>query len=302
MPAATAQQVRNAIILSADKNVLGDGSGPLDQGAGFVSGSAALDLLRNWLAPDTPGEAGKSSRFVTLNIHQGAQVPVYIGTVTRTVSNLRPGQRFETYYRVTHETSAVTITLSDVVPGAVQNPLFGDDILLTVHSAKTSAIGASGDYEVFAFTQGGTFVIPNPEQGLMRITVNGDWTNASPISAKVAIKADWDINLATTRLGRLRDGETVTVPFKVKAGVLKLDSILQWDNGWVAYPTNDIDYYLVDPNGTIHAGATLDAPERIVIDNPVAGNWSVILDGFTVHESWGDWYRLRILADGKIVR
>ena len=63
------------------------------------------------------------------------------GTVTRRATNLKPGQRFETYYVVGKDTSSVTITVSDVVTGATPNALFGDDILLTVHSAKTSSIG-----------------------------------------------------------------------------------------------------------------------------------------------------------------
>ena len=48
------------------------------------------------------------------------------------------------------------IVLSNVMPllpPEEQNQLFGDDILLAVHSAKTSAIG-EGDYQVFTFTLG----------------------------------------------------------------------------------------------------------------------------------------------------
>ena len=106
--------------------------------------------------------------------------------VTRSVAGLKPGQRFETFYKVTPNTAAVVVTVSGVTPGSPQNALFGDDILLTVHSAKTSSIG-EGDYKVFGFTTGGSFTIPNPELGLMRITLNGDWTNASPIGATVTI-------------------------------------------------------------------------------------------------------------------
>jgi hypothetical protein len=53
-----------------------------------------------------------------------------------------------------------------------------------VHTSKTSAIG-EGDYPVFTFTTGGTFVVNDPEPGVMRVTVGGDWINAGTISADV---------------------------------------------------------------------------------------------------------------------
>ena len=49
------------------------------------------------------------------------------------------------------------------LPPARQNQLFGDDILLAIHSAKTSSIG-EGDYKVFAFTTGGTFAVDDPRR------------------------------------------------------------------------------------------------------------------------------------------
>ena len=103
------------------------------------------------------------------------------------MTGLKPGQRFDLLYRVHPNTRQVVIVLSGVtptLPPAEQNQLFGDDILLAVHSAKTSAIG-EGDYKVFAFTTGNTFVVDDPEEGIMRITVNGDWTNAGQIAATI---------------------------------------------------------------------------------------------------------------------
>lgn len=80
----------------------------------------------------------------------------------------------------------ISLAASPHLPPSQQNQLFGDDILLAVHSAKTSSIG-QGDYPFFTFTVGGTFVVNNPETGLMRVTLNGDWTNAGDIDADVAI-------------------------------------------------------------------------------------------------------------------
>ena len=59
-------------------------------------------------------------------------------------TGLRPGQRYDLLYRVSPNTRQIVVVLSDVTPAlppAEQNQLFGDDILLTIHSPKTSSIG-----------------------------------------------------------------------------------------------------------------------------------------------------------------
>ena len=127
-PTATARQIRNAIIQAANPNFLADGSGPLDQGSGYVDAAAASALLASSAAPDTPGEEGGTNTNVNVNINQGANVATFSGDVTRTVTGLRPGQRFDTYYKITPNTGAIIVTLSGVTPGAPQNALFGDDI------------------------------------------------------------------------------------------------------------------------------------------------------------------------------
>ena len=105
-------------------------------------------------------------------------------------------------------TRQVIVVLSGVTPAlppAEQNQLFGDDILLTVHSAKTSAIG-EGDYKVFTFSPGGTFVVDDPEEGIMRVTVNGDWTNAGDIGATVSVYSVNGPGAATDAAGQDREG------------------------------------------------------------------------------------------------
>ena len=105
-------------------------------------------------------------------------------------------------------TRQVIVVLSGVTPAlppAEQNQLFGDDILLTVHSAKTSAIG-EGDYKVFTFSpSGGTFVVDDPEEGIMRVTVNGDWTNAGDIGATVNVYSVTDPVPQLTTAGQDRE-------------------------------------------------------------------------------------------------
>jgi hypothetical protein len=300
VPTATARQVRNAIIGSANPGVLADGSGPLDQGHGFVDAYAAYLALTN--EADTPGVEGGTNVNVKVNINQLAGVKTFNGNVTRTATGLLPGQRFDTYYRVAPNTAAVIVTLSGVKPGANQNALFGDDILLTVHSAKTSAIG-EGDYYVFAFTTGGQAVIPRPENGLMRITLNGDWTNASPIAATVNIFSVTDPLPGMTDHGKFFDGEYKYLPFSVPAGAKSLEARLEWDGDWSSYPTNDFDLILIDPVGTVNLdGATINSPETATIADPPSGVWLAYVEGFTVSTKGADNYKLRIAIDGKVVK
>ena len=297
-PTASARQVRNALIMSANPGALADGSGPLDRGAGHVNAAAGDALLQAWTAPDTAGVVGGTNRNVNVNILQGAGVETFTDVVTRSVAGLKPGQRFETFYKVTANTSAVVVTVSGVTPGSPQNVLFGDDILLTVHSAKTSSIG-EGDYKVFTFTTGGTFTIPNPDLGLMRITLNGDWTNASPIGATVTISP---VKLSTpqqTAQSDIQDGDVKQYKFIVPPGTAKLEARLEWSGDWANYPTNDLDLVLFPPTGPANVGgATLNSPEIVSINNPVAGEWTAVVVGFTVPTTGGDRFSLRIATDG----
>ena len=183
--------------------------GPPRSGRGHADAAAAHALLDSGTAPDTAGAAGGTNKNVSVNILQGAGVPTFTDVVTRSVTGLKPGQRFETYYKVPSNTSAIVVTLSGVTPGDNQNVLFGDNILLTVHSAKTSA---ANDYKVFQFTSGGMWTIPDPDAGLMRVTLNGNWTNASPIGATVTIAPQIAASPGQTVQASLLDGETKVLP------------------------------------------------------------------------------------------
>jgi subtilisin family serine protease len=300
-PDATARQVRNAIILAANSSLLTDGSGAFDQGSGHVDAGAALQLLQSMSAPDTPGTEGRGKESVRQNVmHTG--VRTFSGQVIRSVTGLKPGQRFETFYLVPKDTSSVTITLSDVVAGAAQNQLFGDDILLTVHTAKTSEIG-DGDYLFFDFTKGTTVTVPEPDEGLMRVTVSGDWTNASPIAATIALSSTKTVTPGKSAHGKIDEGDTFQYTFTVPAGTALLDAELEWDNDWSAYPTNDLDLILVPPTGPPNAaGATINSPERAGISNPVSGDWIAVVDGFSVLTGKADRFSLRLTLDGKVIK
>ncbi|MCC6862874.1 MAG: S8 family serine peptidase [Bryobacterales bacterium] len=301
VPTASAAQIGNAIVMSANPGLITDGSGPFDQGAGFVDGAAALALLQGGTVPDTPPEPGLTNALVSANLAQGAGIQSHAGNFFRRVNNLQPGQRYEVYYSVPANTEAVYVTLSNVTPGPVQNVLFGDDVLLAVHSAKTSAIG-EGDYRVFGFTKGGNWAIVRPDHGLMRITVSGDWTNASPISANLTIGTSLEIERGATAAGVMVQGGLAAIPFNVPEGAGKLEARLQWAHAWGAYPANDLDLILVRPDSAmILTGASWNSPEYADIDNPMPGTWYALVDGFTVYTA-GDPFKLRVKIDGAVIR
>jgi len=302
-PNASALQIRNAIIASANPGLLSDGSSVLDQGHGYVDAGAAAALLAAGTVPDLPG-LGSVNGSVKVNVEQNTELRVRDGAISETIGSLKPGQRYDLLYRVQPNVSQVIVALNGVtpvLPPAEQNQLFGDDILLAVHSSKTSSIG-EGDYKVFEFTTGGTFVVPDPEEGIMRITVNGDWTNAGNIGASVQVVSLTNPLPVFTKQGKIATDDTVVVPIVIPAGTSAADFRLGWRETWGQYPTNDLDMFLVRPNGTaIVDGATESNPERVTVANPPAGNWLVVISGFDV-AGRSDKYELRVALDGKVVK
>ena len=166
-PAATARQIRNAIIASANPGVLADGSTALDQGPAMSMPARPRRCSRP--APcRTPAGPGAYNKSVKVNIEKST---TWTCATARAVRRSPASSRASATTSCTGSipnTSQVIVTLSGVTPAlppAQQNQLFGDDILLTVHTAKTSAIG-EGDYPVFEFSPvGGTFVSTNPRNG-----------------------------------------------------------------------------------------------------------------------------------------
>lgn len=300
VPDATARQIRNAIIMSANPGLLVDGSGPLDQGYGYADAQAALDYLLSGGVPDTPGVAGGTNPNVKVNIEQGTDVETWDGNVTRSVVGLLPGQRFETFYRVKPNTAALVVKVTDFEPGSPQNLLFGNDLILTIHSAKTSR---TGDYLFAAFvTTTDPIVVTGLDEGLMRVTLTGDWTNAAPVDATVNMYAISSAVPGLTSQSKIFDGDIFVVPFEVPAGTSSLDGHLSWRGHWGQYPVNDIDVILVDPDGVPdYDGSTLDSPEQIHIDDPVAGDWYALVIGYTVNDTH-ERYDLVLKADGKTIK
>ena len=136
----------------------------------------------------------------------------------------------------------------------------------------------------------------------MRITVNGDWTNAGNIAASVQVVSLTDPAPVFTTQGKIGTEDTVVVPIVIPAGTSSADFRLGWREHWGQYPTNDLDLFLIRPNGTANVdGATESNPEHVTIANPPAGNWLAVIIGFDV-AGRSDKYELRVALDGRVVK
>jgi subtilisin family serine protease len=303
-PTATAVQIRNAILDTANSALLADGSNAFDQGHGYVDGAAASALIASGGASNVAPTLGKATKTVTSNIERSTPLVVLNAPVFQHAADLKPGQRQDILLQVAPNTKQVIITLSGVTPAlppSQQNQLFGDDILLAVHSAKTSEIG-EGDYKVFEFTTGGTFTVDAPETGVMRVTLNGDWTNAGTISADVSIISVTEPVPQFSAQGKIAEAQFLAFPINIPAGVSNAEFRLSWREDWGNVPTNDIDLVVVSPSGQANVdGATLNNPELAVINNPGAGTWTAFIIGFEV-PSQTDKFELRVSLDGKVVK
>jgi hypothetical protein len=297
---ALAINLRNAIIRTANPNLLGDKSGPIDQGRGFLDVAAAIARLKSgrWsfrLDFSNPDDQVRDNirkiGFRTVRFRNQA--------FSTHLSNLVPGQVAQFFVR-TDIDDKLTVALSNITPENApenQNQLFGDDLLITVLDAVTST-----NAELFpqAFIATDTVMTATASPGLVRVAIQGDWTNVGRISADLAITREHVDRGRKTAEGGVAEGQTVTVPFAVPAGAKQLDVELSWKGDWSRYPTNDLDLALRDPAAKENLdGSTGSSPERVHIQNPAAGPWTALINGFTINAGFDDdhdlggWRRVR---------
>jgi len=304
----TATEIRNALIDSANGEVLGDGSGAIDQGNGFVDVNAALRMVRSGRASSRLPDS-KPEDTVAANIQRLGFRPIQFdnNVFSTRVRNLRPGQVAHFFVSTKEEVNQLTVKLLNItreLPPEKQNQLFGDDTFLRIADAPTSFFKGRVDEFVGTNSQ---FIIDEPQTGFIRVALQGDFTNAGRVSADVVIERQKRPLLPETADGTVSSKQqTVQIPINMPAG--KSSAIFEtfWENDWSAYPTNDLDMILCPPGVALgpscnFAGATLASPERVVIDNPAPGTWNVFVVGFTLNTR-NDEFKLRVSADGQRLR
>ena len=308
-PGNTATQIRNAIIEAANGAAIEDGSTELDRGQGLVNAGATDELLSRGRVPDRLPAPNHPTKSVAQNIQNGlddSDLEVAEGNVRQSIRNLKPAQRGEIFYSVTENTTQVVITISHITPSANQNKTYGDDLFVNVHSAKTSAIGAFGDYLFSGFLRSDTkIVLNNPETGIMRVTLSGDWFNAGTISADVNISSTKEPLPKVTAQSKINNGDLIVFPLTMPANVKQADISIEWVDDWARYPTSDLDLFVGSPNvppGFVDfVSGSLNEPESVSVTNPVPGTWNIYAFGFEVDAANGDKVTLRVILDGTVV-
>jgi hypothetical protein len=312
-PRARAAQVRNAIIGSGNPSIMGPTFTWLDQGNGFPDAQFAFDHFGTF--PRNLPSATPAFSSVAANIERGTGLPVVSGSLAKSTGSLAPGQRSEIFYNVAPNTTRVVITVSNFTskPNPSPQNIFPEEIYFQVHSAKTSQIGALGDYfdvgdppgclsQCDPFITGGTFTINNPEPGVMRITLSGSWTNEAAVSANVAVTSFVESHPDFTTQGIINNHESTDFAVTIPKGAAVAEFRLSFLHDWGTYPTSDVDMTLFDPKFRPDTqGAHLNDPERAVIFKPTPGTWLVHITGFNI-ESGSDTYVLRVTVDGEVLK
>jgi hypothetical protein len=229
---------------------------------------------------------------------------------------LLPGQVAHFFIPADNRTDTLTITISQVTPAGPQNALFGDALFvmavdaptsIAVHRIVTAPSGMPG-----VFVNGdATFVLDHPQTGLVRLGIQGRWTNAGATSAHVTITRERHPLNPPTATGRVMQDDFIPLLVDVPADASEALFELFWQQNWARYPTNDLDMYIFRPDGIQVVaddhrppGATLASPERVVVPDPMSGTWTVFVHGFAVQDDGTrrrmarDRFSLRVSADG----
>ena len=256
-----------------------------EQGAGFLRLPEALEVLSRGGAGVPPALDPSDPTTATLSMAGGA--------ASGDTPLLAAGETFDFYVEIPHDVGAVHIAFPGVTHVGPDNPVLGDAMQVLVHSAKR---GGTGDY-VFGtgmLEPGDSFVWPLPEAGRARVTFSGSPLNYGEVAASVDLMA-MPLDLVPTRVipGRLRHDEHVAHVVQVPDGLDAMGVRFVWEHDWTAWPTYDLDMFLMGPDGVVPA-ATLNSPELAWVEMPTAGEWTFhLLDYSTVRGS--EPYRLEIL-------
>ena len=213
-----------------------------------------------------------------------------------------PGQVTQFFVESDPFTEQISVDLTNITlqpPPAQQNQLFGDDVYFKIVDAPTSF----QDRNITDFAKVDShYVLDNPQTGLVRVSLQGDWTNAGRVSADLRIRRSHKRPGSPSARGALQQGDFVPFEVTVPAGATQAVFETQWVRNWSMYPTSDIDMLLIDPDGNVDAsGATLASPERAVVANPKPGPWTIVVSAYAVPAE-PDYFALYAQADGNRLR
>jgi len=329
VPNASARQIKAALIKSANGNLIANAN-PIDQGNGFLDIPAALNWLTANTSQTADDDADDDDETNSLNKKQfsarheeeddddddGVGNTKLISNKNQKIATIleksgfsvvefeddeiivdqlqvMPGQVKQFFVPSDANTQSILVNINNIqaqLPPEQQNVIFGDDLFVTIIDAPTSIDKTHlRDF----FSEDVSVEILHPQEGILRIAVMGDWTNIGAVSADISF-ARKTIPLALPIANsRLQDKQLHHYSLTIDAAMTLVQFSLYWQQNWAYFPTHDLDLVLVDPNGEVLLdGATLASPEIINIENPIVGEWTLIVDGFQLHDMQ-DQYELR---------
>ena len=291
-----------------------DGYGKYDQGAGYLNAYNALVALVNDPSigdtyPPLPEEYG----LMDISNIPIVEAGVYEGTI----ENLAPGMKHEYIFKVTEATSSIKLEITNV-RNRVRNPYAMNSFEIYIQSAKRTmyaywieTANVWGDAQ-FLITDYGTtwsgavtgvyqddYTINTAiEPGYVKIVIENDWTSSGRVSCdfKIEVTAAPSIEPDEVYSDTIDVDEWDIFSITPPAGTEKVTLELWWENDWSKYPTSDLDMYVQWFNGTdwvmepLDEGATLNSPERVVIEAPTIEGIYIYIYGYAIwtgqSENW----------------
>jgi len=304
--------LEEVLLLGADPEVVGEPwQGINDQGYGALDIPASLDYL---MSGNVKFKPAKDTGKLTANI-LGNPVPGKIETWESETIELGPSEKFNAVFDISDSTSKISIEFFDVVtPDNSAYAYWENALEVHLQSAKRTSftdpievLWNYGDaFDIVVEDGPWTFwdipwdYIPM-EPGLMKLSLVGDYSNESPVSFKVRItrenfKEEFSVKNRIAK-GVIKLADSVIVPVEIPEGTATATLDLVWNQDWDSFPTSDIDMIIYDPTLALASvnGATANAPERAILDAPMAGTWYVLIDGYEVNKS--DNYDLYLTLD-----
>jgi serine protease AprX len=302
---------RNSLLLGTDLSVIGEPWRDLNTaGYGALDAAAALEILKSGAAHLEHQGRSEQLRSNILGNPMSADIQTFVSELV----TLPPSQSLDYLVDISSSTSNVNIQISEV--STLDNSAYAywpNSLKILVQSAKRSASTLpvyiywepkSGDSQFTIEIEDGTWfldgvpLVNQPmEPGLMKISLIADYANESPVSFKVHLTRQEDPQRGVQKpysQGILNMGDVIQVPVEIPEGTGRAVFDLIWNRDWQKFPTSDIDLLVFDPQGNpaSSAGATWNAPERVVISDPAPGTWWLQIEGREMYKT--DLYRLYV--------
>jgi len=298
IPDATPEDYKQALQNGA---VWLEGYNEYDQGAGFLNAWNALVALTEDTSIGDVAEPLPPCDW----LEDISNIPIFsAGTYETDIIDLPPGHKKDFIFRVTHLTGSIELEITNVELGV---DLGLNSLEVYIQSAKRTTyayfIDSANvwgdasflitDYETtWSGEVTGVYMddltrLAPIEPGYVKIVIENDWTSYDNISChiKITVKHQrWQPGLYKYVIltGKIAEGEnTGWIEIEVPKRAVSAEITLFWLRDWSVYPTSDLDLIVYWNEGYNFDGATLNSPERVILENPKT--LSVLIDGYSIY-------------------